>query len=143
MRLEIFQEVSSIDTQVSALSQDLILSTRTIETSVLADDGDIIVLGGLIEQRDNLVNSKIPLLGDIPGLGRLFRSEGTSTERTNLVVFIKPTIIRDPVDAARATSQKYRYVRAEEIFNGTDDTSSLDAFINEVIGGGAPAGDGS
>ncbi|MEL6956466.1 MAG: type II secretion system secretin GspD, partial [Pseudomonadota bacterium] len=56
VRLEIFQEVSSIDTQVSALSQDLILSTRTIETSVLADDGDIIVLGGLIEQRDNLVN---------------------------------------------------------------------------------------
>ncbi len=140
VRLEIFQEVSSIDTAVSSVSQDLILSTRTIETSVLADDGDIIVLGGLIEQRETLTNSKVPLLGDIPGVGRLFRSEGTSTDRTNLVVFIKPTIIRDADDAARATSQKYRYVRAEEIFNGTGDSSSLDAFIDEVLGGGVPGG---
>jgi general secretion pathway protein D len=143
VRLEIFQEVSSIDTAVSSVSQDLILSTRTIETSVLADDGDIIVLGGLIEQRETLTNSKVPLLGDIPGVGRLFRSEGTSTDRTNLVVFIKPTIIRDADDAARATSQKYRYVRAEEIFNGTGDSSSLDAFIDEVLGGGVPGGSDS
>jgi len=140
VRLEIFQEVSSIDTAVSSVSQDLILSTRTIDTSVLADDGDIIVLGGLIEQRETLTNSKVPLLGDIPGVGRLFRSEGTSTDRTNLVVFIKPTIIRDANDAARATSQKYRYVRAEEIFNGTGDSSSLDAFIDEVLGGDVPGG---
>ena len=143
VRLEIFQEVSSIDTAVSSVSQDLILSTRTIETSVLADDGDIIVLGGLIEQRETLTNSKVPLLGDIPGVGRLFRSEGTSTDRTNLVVFIKPTVIRDADDAARATSQKYRYVRAEEIFNGTGDSSSLDAFIDEVLGGGVPGGSDS
>jgi len=143
VRLEIFQEVSSIDTAVSSVSQDLILSTRTIDTSVLADDGDIIVLGGLIEQRETLTNSKVPLLGDIPGVGRLFRSEGTSTDRTNLVVFIKPTIIRDADDAARATSQKYRYVRAEEIFNGTGDSSSLDGFIDEVLGGGVPGDTGS
>ncbi|MEO0817227.1 MAG: type II secretion system secretin GspD [Pseudomonadota bacterium] len=143
VRLEIFQEVSSIDPTVSSQSQDLILNTRTIETSVLADDGDIIVLGGLVQQTETLTNAKVPLLGDIPGIGRLFRSEGTGVERTNLVVFIKPTIVRDSDDAARATSQKYRYVRAEEIFNGTEDESSLDAFIDEVIGGGLPIDTGS
>lgn len=143
VRLEIFQEVSSIDASVSSVSQDLILNTRTIETSVLADDGDIIVLGGLVEQTETLNNSKVPILGDIPGLGWMFRSEGTGLERTNLVVFIKPTIIRDPGDAARATAQKYNFVRAEQIFSGTAGDSSLDAFVEDVIGGRLPVEAGS
>lgn len=143
VRLEIFQEVSSIDAALSAGSEDLIISTRTITTSVLADDGEIVVLGGLVEQSESLVNSKVPILGDIPVIGRLFRSEGTSMDRTNLVVFIKPTIIRDTDDAAAATAQKYGYIRAEEIFNGSEGESSLDAFISEVLGGEPPLSDGS
>ncbi|MEO0465746.1 MAG: type II secretion system secretin GspD [Pseudomonadota bacterium] len=143
VRLEIFQEVSSIDTFLSSGNEDLILNTRTIQTSVLADDEEIIVLGGLVQQSESLVNSKVPILGDIPGLGRLFRSEGTSYDRTNLVVFIKPTIVRDSDDAASVTAQKYRYVRAEEIFNGEDGDSSLDAFINEVLGSQPPIPSGS
>lgn len=141
VRLEIAQEVSSIDTFIGgSATPDLILSTRRIETSVLADDGDIIVLGGLVEQTEQLNSSQVPILGDIPGVGRLFRSEGTGRARTNLVVFIKPTIVRDRNDAAAATAQKYRYIRAEEIFEGEDGESGLDAFIEEVIGSPAPSG---
>ena len=143
VRLEIYQEVSSIDTQLSASASDLILSKRTFDTSVLADDGEIIVLGGLVQEREELVQSKTPLLGDIPGLGRLFRSEGRSLERTNLVVFIKPTIVRDSADAAAATAMKYRYIQAEEIFNGTNGQSSLDAFIEDVLGSRPPGDQGS
>ena len=138
VRLEIYQEVSSIDPQLSAAATDLILSKRTFNTSVLADDGEIIVLGGLVQEREQNIQSKTPLLGDIPGLGRLFRSEGRSLERTNLVVFIKPTIVRDSADAAAATAVKYRYIQAEDIFNGTDSQSSLDAFIEDVLGSQPP-----
>lgn len=138
VRLEIEQEVSSVASVVGATTPDLILNTRNIQTSVLADDGEIIVLGGLVQQSDIINGSKVPLLGDIPGLGRLFRSEGREVERTNLVVFIKPTIVRDDADAAAATAQKYRYIRAEEIFNGSSETSGLDSFLDEVLGSRPP-----
>lgn len=139
VRLDILQEVSSIDGAIGTATPDLIFNKREIETSVIADDGEIIVIGGLIEQTDTLANSKVPVLGDIPGIGRAFRSEGTAQERTNLMVFIRPTIIRDSKSAQAATARSYRYIKAEELWRGNGDAAdSLDTFIEDVLGAAAP-----
>ncbi len=138
VRLDIVQEVSSVFGAVGAASPDLITNKRQITTTVLADDGDLIVLGGLIEQRETVNNSKVPVLGDIPAVGRLFRSEGTGVVRTNLMVFIRPTIIRDAEDARAETSRKYRYIRAEDILRSQNGISDLDEFVESVLGSPPP-----
>ena len=140
VRLDIRQEVSSVFGSVGTVTPDLILDKRKITASVLADDGEIIVLGGLIEQTDTVRDSKVPVLGDIPFAGRLFRSEGKSTTRTNLMVFIRPTIVRDKADAKAATEQKYLYVRGEELMRGITPGNSIDHFVNQVLGAQPPAG---
>ena len=139
IRMQIEQEVSNIAGAITAGVTDVVFNTRKINTSVIADDGEIIVLGGLIEQTEAFSNEKVPLLGDIPVAGRLFRTEGKSLGRTNLMVFIRPTIIRDRAGAAAATSRSYNYIRAEELWDGEgNDTSSIDNFITEVLGSPPP-----
>jgi general secretion pathway protein D len=140
IRMDITQEVSNIAQSITTgTSTDLIFNTRTISTSVIADDGEIVVLGGLVQQTETQTNEKVPLLGDIPVAGRLFRSEGKQMGRTNLMVFIRPTIVRDREDARKATSRSYRYLRAQELWNGEEDSGkSLDAFINQVLGSPPP-----
>ncbi|WP_300393135.1 type II secretion system secretin GspD [Henriciella sp.] len=133
IRLDIFQEVSSVFGQVGNVSPDLILNTRNISTSVLADDGEIIVLGGLIEQTESKQSSKVPFLGDIPVAGNLFKSEGRGGTRTNLMVFIKPTIVRDREDAARVTARSYNYIRAQELLREDEVNVSLDEFLGQVL----------
>jgi len=111
--MEIVQEVSSISQQVLSAS-DVITNERKIETKVLAKDGDIVVLGGLV--KDDIQDSQqgVPLLSDIPVLGRLFRSDVVSVTKSNLLVFIRSTIIRDDADLAGATAEKYRYIREQQ-----------------------------
>ena len=111
--MDIVQEVSSISQQVLSAS-DVITNERKIETKVLAKDGDIIVLGGLV--KDDVQDSQqgVPLLSDIPVLGRLFRSDVVSVTKSNLLVFIRSTIIRDDADLAGATAEKYRYIRDQQ-----------------------------
>ncbi|WP_341197779.1 type II secretion system secretin GspD [Hyphomonas chukchiensis] len=139
VRLEINQEVSSIAGAISTATSDLIFNKRQITTDVLADSGEIIVIGGLIQQSDTIANEKVPILGDVPVAGRLFRSEGKSTKRTNLMVFIRPTVIRDRQSARDVTARSYRFVRAEELWNGKDDkVNSLDAFVSQVLGSPPP-----
>lgn len=139
VRLEINQEVSSIAGAISTATSDLIFNKRQITTDVLADSGEIIVIGGLIEQSDTIANEKVPVLGDIPVAGRLFRTEGKATKRSNLMVFIRPTVIRDRQSARDVTARSYRFVRAEELWNGKDDkVNSLDAFVSEVLGAPPP-----
>jgi len=141
IRMDIRQEVSNIAQAISTSSSstDLIFNTREITTNVIADDGEIIVLGGLVEQSETAVTEKVPLLGDIPVAGRLFRSEGKGMGRTNLMVFIRPTIVRDREDASRATARSYRYIRAQELWNGEEDSGkSLDNFVNQVLGSPPP-----
>lgn len=133
IQMEIYQEVSSVAALIGDTSSNPILNTRQFTTNVIADDGEIIVIGGLIEQSDTTVNSKVPLLGDIPVMGNLFKSEGRDLGRTNLMVFIKPTIVRNRDDARNVTSRSYRYIRAEE-FLREDGGSSLDDFMTEVLG---------
>ncbi|MGX5700589.1 type II secretion system secretin GspD [Acinetobacter kookii] len=105
VRLEVEQEVSAV--QDKGQAQDLVTSKRAIKTSILAEHGQTIVLGGLIS--DNSIHSRqsVPGLGAIPGLGRLFRADAKSNEKRNLLVFIHPTIVGDKNDVRRLSQQRY------------------------------------
>lgn len=105
VRLQVEQEVSDVADKGDA--KDLVTSKRAIKTSVIADHGQTVVLGGLISDNTTLSRQAVPGLGAIPGIGRLFRSDGRSNKKRNLLVFIHPTIIRDNADAQRITRQKY------------------------------------
>ena len=105
VRLEIEQEISGV--KDSTAGADITTTKRQIKTNVLADDGETIVLGGLIT--DNVIKSesKVPLLGDIPWLGRLFRSSKSTIRKQNLVVFLRPTILRNKGDNEAVTKDKF------------------------------------
>ncbi len=103
--LELEQEVSSVDTSTSGA--DLITNKRSIKTTVLVDDQDIVVLGGLIENNLRENDQKIPLLGDIPVLGQLFRNSRSDMRKTNLMVFLRPSIMRDPKASRDAARVRY------------------------------------
>ncbi|WP_082849898.1 type II secretion system secretin GspD [Halioglobus sp. HI00S01] len=126
--LDIEQEVSNVILGASQISDaaDLITSERLIKTTVLADDNQIVVLGGLIE--DNVQNGqqKVPILGDIPILGRLFRSDSVEVDKTNLLIFIRPTIIRDDEALDGATAEKYRYIREQQLLRREQGLMFLD-----------------
>jgi general secretion pathway protein D len=112
VQLLIEQEVSSVS---GATSVDVIINKREIKTSVIVDDGGTIVLGGLIDDAVQESVSKVPLLGDIPIIGHLFKSTSTSVSKRNLMVFIRPTIIRDGVTMNEISQKKYQYIRAEQL----------------------------
>jgi general secretion pathway protein D len=99
---------------------------RSIKTSVLVDDGGILVLGGLMEENVTETESKIPLLGDIPLLGRLFKSTSTSKSKQNLMVFLHPSILRDEADAAFISSEKYNLLRSQQLLSAEDRLDQLD-----------------
>ena len=105
VRLEIEQEISSV--KDSSRGADITTTKRQIKTNVLADNGETIVLGGLITDNVTMSESKVPLLGDIPWLGRLFRSEKASVTKQNLVVFLRPTILRNKEDNRAVTVEKF------------------------------------
>jgi general secretion pathway protein D len=111
--LDIMQEVSSISS-VSVIASDVITNERKIQTKVLALDGQVIVLGGLIKDEVQDAQQKVPLLGDIPYLGRLFRSDAEQVKKQNLMVFIRTTIIRDDKQLVGASAEKYRYIRDQQ-----------------------------
>lgn len=137
IRLQIRQEVSSVAGPVSADFVELITNQRQIETTVLADDGEIIVLGGLIETDDQIAESAVPGLGGLPGVGRLFRNESRSRTRRNLMVFIRPTIVRDADDMRDLTRQSYDYAVGQQRA-ATGGTSSLEEAVTLMLGGAAP-----
>jgi general secretion pathway protein D len=112
VKLKIEQEISSVAGSASG-AVDLVTNNRTITTSVFVNDGDVLILGGLID--DHLVQGeqRVPGLGRIPGLGWLFRARKTTHNKTNLMVFIRPTILRNAADARAQTEGKYRNI--EEI----------------------------
>ena len=112
--LDIVQEVSSISAQILAAS-DVITNERKIETKVLANDGDIVVLGGLVKDDVQDSTQGVPILSSIPLLGRLFRNDVVTVTKSNLLVFIRPTIIRDDEDLKGATAEKYRFIREQQI----------------------------
>ncbi|MEZ5558366.1 MAG: type II secretion system secretin GspD [Pseudomonadales bacterium] len=117
VRLDVAQEITNIlPTPIGSEGfSDVVTSKRSIETTILAEDRQTIVLGGLIQDDLNDGVKKVPLLGDIPGLGRLFRSTTKKRTKTNLLVFLRPTVIRTQEDADSTTSRKYEDVWDVEI----------------------------
>jgi general secretion pathway protein D len=107
--MTISQEISNI--AQSAQAVDLITNQRIIETTVIVDDGEILVLGGLLEDVLRESEQRVPVLGAIPILGNLFKSRKTDKVKTNLLVFIRPTILRDAEQAAIETNAKYNQIR--------------------------------
>lgn len=133
VRLAIRQEVSSVFGALTTNSPDLITNKREVSTTILADDGDIIVLGGLIQEDESVAITKVPILGDIPLLGRAFRTEGKSTSRTNLMVFLRPTIVRDQQGLRAISDQKYTYIRDRQIEFSPTGESSLEDIVNRLM----------
>ena len=114
--LKISQEASSLAaTSQQVSSTDLITNKRVITTKVLVEDGGIIVLGGLISDEVRESKQQVPFLGSIPLLGELFKTRSVDKVKTNLMVFIRPRILRDGVDAAIETNAKYNYIRDQQL----------------------------
>ncbi|MGI9247049.1 MAG: secretin N-terminal domain-containing protein, partial [Steroidobacteraceae bacterium] len=114
--LKISQEASSIAASSQQVSTtDLITNKRTITTNVMVEDGGIIVLGGLIEDQVRETKSQVPFLGAIPVLGELFKTRSVDKVKSNLMVFIRPRILRDGIDAAIESNAKYNYLRDQQL----------------------------
>jgi len=132
VRLEITQEVSSISADASLVAADLVTNKREITTTVLAQDGEVIVLGGLIQDDEQLFRSKVPILGDIPVVGNLFKSHNNTRKRTNLMVFIRPTILRNSEDAAPVTQRKIDLIRQQEYRKTGTSRSRIDQALDQI-----------
>jgi general secretion pathway protein D len=120
LKLQLYQEDSSVDTTTTNNPGGVTINTRSIQSTVLADDGEIVVLGGLMQDKYSTANSKVPLLGDIPWLGQLFRSESKTRAKTNLMVFLRPVIVRDRATATQLATARYDYLRQQQ-YNSTSD----------------------
>ena len=116
VRMVIFQESSSVASTaaVGTSTAGPTTNKRSIESTIVVDDGQIIVLGGLIEDTYDSTRSKVPLLGDLPFVGALFRSESRTRKKTNLMVFLRPVIMRDQLSANKLSLDRYDYIRAEQ-----------------------------
>ncbi|MEE9304084.1 MAG: type II secretion system secretin GspD [Thiotrichaceae bacterium] len=113
IRLAIFQEVSSLAAS-NASASDLITNKRSITTNVMVEDGAVLVLGGLIEDTFRDTQEKVPVLGSLPVVGRLFRHDTTSKEKQNLMVFIHPVILRDHLTSSVYTKEKYSKIQRRQ-----------------------------
>ncbi len=122
--MKISQEASSL-AQGTSGAVDLITNKRTINTRVLVDDGGIIVIGGLIEDNLREGENRVPFLGAIPLIGELFKTRSVKKVKTNLMVFIRPTIIRDGVEAAFETNSKYNLMRGQQLERGSGKVTLL------------------
>lgn len=112
IKLQIYQEVSSVSD--TANSAGITTNKRSIETSVIVDDGNIIVLGGLIEDRQTETTSRVPVLGNLPVVGNLFKTQGRGHKKTNLMVFLRPYVMRDANASNTITNDRYEYIRNQE-----------------------------
>ncbi|KJG13295.1 type II secretion system secretin GspD [Photobacterium iliopiscarium] len=114
VQMKIEQVVSQVADANGAV--DIRFDKRELSTSVLVKDGNMIALGGLMQEKTLESEQKVPILGDIPVLGALFRSTNNQTEKTNLMIFIRPTILRDGMSADGMTQRKYNYIRAQQLY---------------------------
>lgn len=138
VKLNLRLEVSSIAGPVSTTNSDLILNKREVETIRTVDDGEIAVISGLLDDNERRTIEKIPLLGDIPGLGNLFRSKAKSRTKTNLMIFIRPTILRTADDSRKLTEQRYGYLRLQQGLAMPNDEPSIDQLVRDYMGAAPP-----
>jgi general secretion pathway protein D len=127
--LNIKQEVSGVAGVITS-GIDLITNKRVIETTVLVDNGQIIVLGGLIDEDTQETVSKVPVLGSIPILGKLFQSSSSTVVQKNLMVFLRPTIILDSDISNQLSNDKYNYIKARQVLTG-ESTQLIDLTQSE------------
>jgi general secretion pathway protein D len=120
LKLQLYQEDSTVDATTTNNPGGVTINTRSIQSTILADDGEIVVLGGLMQDQYNAGNSKIPLLGDIPWIGSLFRSENKTRTKTNLMVFLRPVIVRDQATSGQIANTRYDYLRQQQYGSTTD-----------------------
>jgi general secretion pathway protein D len=113
VKLSIYQESSSIDTSVSATSSGLITKQRSISTNVLVEDGQILALGGLMEDSTSNTMERVPVLGALPVVGNLFQYKTSTGGKTNLMVFLRPTVIRSAEQSNEVSLDRYDYMRAQ------------------------------
>ncbi|WP_078084773.1 type II secretion system secretin GspD [Microbulbifer mangrovi] len=141
--LEIEQKVENVLPVASSAASDIVTSKREIRTKVLIDDGAILVLGGLIEDKVTEINQKVPLLGDIPGIGRLFRNSDKEVDKTNLMVFLRPKILSTQIAGYEETRKRYRDMQEKQL-HLRDNTSRLwDWNHGEVLPDLLPPGSGN
>ena len=133
------QEVSSINGLLSASARDLVLNKRELETTLVVDDGDIAVAGGLLDQNDRLSVDGVPGLGNLPVVGNLFRSTSRQRGRTNLMVFIRPTILRSPADSQALAADRWGYMREQQLLNAPGVEPSLDEMLRDYMRTQPPA----
>ncbi|BAO87795.1 MULTISPECIES: type II secretion system secretin GspD [Caballeronia] len=147
LKMQIYQEDSSVDNGTKNDPGGVTINTRSVQSTILADDGEIVVLGGLMQDQYNNNNSKIPLLGDIPFIGSLFRSESKTRTKTNLMVFLRPVIVRDQATSTQIATTRYDYLRQQQYGSTTDNRLIKDQNVPVMPpkplgpseGGGAPA----
>lgn len=139
VKLFLRQEVSSIAGPVSSNFNDLILNKREFETTLTVDDRQIVALGGLLDDNERRTIEKIPLLGDIPGLGELFKSRAKARTKTNLMVFIRPTVLRSAEDARALAARRYGYVRDRQQATRPEREPTIDELLRDYMGATPPA----
>jgi len=127
------QEVSSINGVLTNSASDLVLNKRELETTLVVDDGDIAVAGGLLDQNDRMSVDGVPGLANLPVVGGLFRSTSRQRGRTNLMVFIRPTIIRSSADAQSLAADRWGYMRRQQLNNDPAVEPSLDEMLRDYM----------
>ncbi|MGM3175205.1 type II secretion system secretin GspD [Dickeya lacustris] len=137
--LQIEQEVSSVADTASSTNSSLgaTFNTRTVNNAVMVTNGETVVVGGLLDKSTVETNNKVPLLGDIPVLGNLFRSKSQKVDKRNLMLFLRPTIIRDPKQFQDASVSKYRSFNNEQQQQRGEGNSVLDSNTVRLPGGGS------
>ncbi len=138
VKLFLKQEVSSVAGPVSSRSSDLILNKREFETTLTVGDGQLLAIGGLLNDDERRTIERIPLLSDIPIIGELFKSRSRSRSKTNLMVFIRPTILRSREDGDQMTARRYDYVREMQVARNPDIEPSIDELLRDYMGAVPP-----
>ena len=131
--LSLRQEVSSVAGPVAKGSSELIFNKRELETTVLVDDGDIVVLGGLLDENERMSVDAVPGLSEVPVVGGLFKSRARTGSRTNLMIFIRPRIIHSAADAQAVTAPRYDFIRSDPALVDRTGANALDALVQDYL----------
>ncbi|WP_374586204.1 type II secretion system secretin GspD [Pseudoduganella sp.] len=145
IKLAIYNESSSIDASVASNANGLILKNRAIETNIIADDGQVLVLGGLIQDDSSDNVEKVPGLGDLPLIGNLFKYQKRTRKKTNLMVFLRPVVVRNRDQGMSLTADRYDYMRATQQAAAPEDSiavKNLGAPALPQLQDGKPMGGG-
>ncbi len=132
IKMVLEQEVSNVNTTALTGAADITTSKRSIKTTVLVEDGQTLVLGGLIDDQITDVEEKVPLLGDIPLLGRLFRYRSTKKNKKNLMIFLHPLIMRDSETAHQYSNSKYNFLRSKQMLYRQEKDNSINKDRREL-----------